>query len=189
MGVKETGLGGLDDEGQNNQVESGRLWEVSPPRGTSGNARATNNPVRQRTQRTPGLDAITLETGRERNPRKSTERRRTSHSEHLQNNLVRPLPHQVQSRAVFFEADKEHPVHLSQLILRAGDVEENPGPHCCGICDQKVTSNCIKCTWCERWIHQKCSGLTKQDIKQFAKAKQYAHECDKCKAPRSNFGG
>ena len=96
------------------------------------------------------------------------------------NNLVRPPPHRMQSRTVFFEADSEHPVHLSQLILRAGDVKENPCPHWCGICDQKVTSNCIKYTWCERWIHQKCSGLTKQDIKQFAKAKQFAYECDKC---------
>ena len=45
------------------------------------------------------------------------------------NNLVRPPPHREQSRAVFFEADSEHPVHLSQLILRAEDAEENPGPH------------------------------------------------------------
>ena len=120
--------------------------------GTSGNARATNNPVRQRTQRTPGLDAITLN-GKRAKPlgsQRSGEEpaiRSTS-----KNNLVRPPPHRVQSRAVFFEADSEHPVHLSPL--RAGDVEENPGPNWCGICDQKVTSNCIKCTWCERWIHQ-----------------------------------
>ena len=101
------------------------------------------------------------------------------------NNLVWRSPHRVRFSGVgFFGADSEHPAHLSQLLLRAGDVEKNPGPHWCGICGTKATSNCIRCTWCGKWIHQKCSGLSSIDIKKIAKSTSYGFECSNCNNER-----
>ena len=82
---------------------------------------------------------------------------------------------------VFLDADSSEPAHLSQLILLAGDIETNPGPELCGICNKRVTSNSVKCTWCEKWIHQRCSGLLKSDIVQMARDTTYRYECDNCK--------
>ena len=88
----------------------------------------------------------------------------------------------VRLTSVFLAADSSEPAHLSQLILLAGDVETNPGPDLCGICNKGVASNSIRCTWCGRWIHQRCSGLTKRDISQLAKSQSYRFECEKCMA-------
>ena len=85
----------------------------------------------------------------------------------------------------FFVADSGL-AHLGQLITRAGEVEKYPGPTLCGECRKKVTSNSVKCTWCEQWIHQGCSGISRQEIQQLAKANRYAFECTKCSSALSN---
>ena len=82
----------------------------------------------------------------------------------------------------FFLADSGTTAYLSQLLLRAGDIKTNPGPTLCGSCKKRVGGNSIKCTWCEQWIHQKCSGLSRKDITQLAKANTYAFECNNCRA-------
>ena len=96
----------------------------------------------------------------------------------LRNKYTRREPPLVRSDPIgFLEADSKEPAHLSQLILLAGDIELNPGPTLCGICG----SNSVKCTWCEQWIHQRCSGLSKADIINLAKRQTYSFECNNCK--------
>ena len=52
------------------------------------------------------------------------------------------------------------------LLLRSGDVEQNPGPrpgpipaYPCAGCGRNVLTNAIQCTMCLLWVHQRCSGL------------------------------
>ena len=63
-------------------------------------------------------------------------------------------------------------------------MDRNSGPTLCGECKKQVTSNSVRCTWCHKWIHQKCSGLSRSEIKQLAKIKSYAFECRSCTAAR-----
>ena len=78
----------------------------------------------------------------------------------------------------FFVAGRGKPAHLVRLILRAGDVEENPGPPLpCGYCKKRVGGGSIRCTWCLQWIHQKCSGLTRQEMADMRRNERYAYEC------------
>ena len=57
-------------------------------------------------------------------------------------------------------------LHLRLLLLRAGDVEVNPGPvcsWCTGII--RVGSHPIICTQCQRLFHGHCNGLTRDQQK------------------------
>ena len=143
------------------------LGGVSPTSGTTGNARAylvrpKNAGPRYRTQGNRKWE------GRD-NPDAQRSGLDSVSRSNSYNNFVRPTLHLGQSyRSGFFVAVSEHPVHLRQLQTRAGEVEKNPGPHWCNICDRNATSNSIKSTWCELRNHKKRSGLTKTDIQQIA---------------------
>ena len=60
-----------------------------------------------------------------------------------------------------------HPaLHLRLLLLRAGDVEVNPGPVCSGCTGTiRVGSHPIICTQCQRLFHGYCNGLTRDQQK------------------------
>jgi hypothetical protein len=49
--------------------------------------------------------------------------------------------------------------HLLLLLLKAGDIEKNPGPEIwqCPICTKIVRRDSIKCINCHNWIHRQCS--------------------------------
>jgi ribonuclease HI len=54
------------------------------------------------------------------------------------------------------------PAHLARMLLmRAGDVESNPGPQWpCGYCGKNVTKGySLRCKTCLTWSHLKCTGL------------------------------
>ena len=57
-------------------------------------------------------------------------------------------------------------LHLRLLLLRAGDVEVNPGPVCSG-CNgtNRVGSHPIICTQCQRLFHGYCNDLTRDQQK------------------------
>ena len=51
------------------------------------------------------------------------------------------------------------------FLLCCGDVEPNPGPnykHPCTVCSHPVKCNQrgIQCSWCEKWTHAKCCGVS-----------------------------
>ena len=58
-----------------------------------------------------------------------------------------------------------HHFYLSLLILRAGDVELNPGPYQpkfpCKYCNYaaKWNQKCLQCNLCNGWYHTGCLGL------------------------------
>ena len=64
----------------------------------------------------------------------------------------------------FFSAGPGKPAHLARLLVMAGDVEQNPGPYECGMCQKRVSGCSIKCTWCMKWIQQVCSEMTRGQI-------------------------
>ena len=63
----------------------------------------------------------------------------------------------------FSTAGAAHPaLHLRLLLLRAGDVEVNPGPVCSGCTGTiRVGSHPIICTQCQRLFHGYCNGRTR----------------------------
>ena len=141
--------------------------------------------VRQRTHRVFGTEGNKPGTARTQNPPEYQQSGEDPASQSTSyNNIVARTSPRFECVG-FFVADSGL-AHLGQLITRAGDVEKNPGPTLCGECRKKVTSNSVKCTWCEQWIHQGCSGLSRQEILQLAKANRYAFECTKCSSALSN---
>ena len=63
----------------------------------------------------------------------------------------------------FSIAEGAHPaLHLRSLLLRAGDVEVNPGPVCRG-CTKTIRRDItpIICSSCSQPYHKSCSGLTR----------------------------
>ena len=57
-----------------------------------------------------------------------------------------------------------HPAAASLQLLLAGDIETNPGPYTCPICDTRITSSragggSVCCNSCKRWIHLRCTTL------------------------------
>ena len=72
----------------------------------------------------------------------------------------RPTPH---SHQPFFISRRCTPaLHLRSLLLRAGDVEVNPGPVCRG-CTETIRRDItpITCSSCSQSYHKTCSGLTR----------------------------
>ena len=70
------------------------------------------------------------------------------------------LPH---SHLPFSIAEGAHPaLHLRSLLLRAGDVEVNPGPVCRG-CTKTIRRviTPITCSSCSQPYHRTCSGFTR----------------------------
>ena len=67
----------------------------------------------------------------------------------------------------FLTTGAAHPaLHLRLLLLRAGDVEVNPGPVCSGCTGTiRVGSHPIICTQCQRLFHGYCNGLTRDQQK------------------------
>ena len=50
---------------------------------------------------------------------------------------------------------------LNSLLLRAGDVEHNPGPtQPCYVCSGAATTKGLECVRCGTRCHNKCSSLT-----------------------------
>ena len=63
---------------------------------------------------------------------------------------------------VFFKAELDNPAHLTQLILRAGDVEVNPGPGVeCPTCRNEINDKRESSVFCNLggWVHLKCTTL------------------------------
>ena len=61
------------------------------------------------------------------------------------------------------------PAHQTSLILRAGDVEKNPGPvrWPCGKCGLGVSNKdySIRCGDCHQWVHRRCTGMSVPEIR------------------------
>ena len=59
-----------------------------------------------------------------------------------------------------------HPaLHLRLLLLRAGDIEVNPGTVCSGCTSTiRVGSHSIICIQCQRLFHGHCNGLTRDQL-------------------------
>jgi hypothetical protein len=72
--------------------------------------------------------------------------------------------------------------YQQQRLLRAGDVERNPGPvaYPCSMCAKGVGSPSVECSQCNMWVHLRCSGLKSY------KARTEAWKCDNCLDP-TNF--
>ena len=58
------------------------------------------------------------------------------------------------------------PVDRRHLLLKAGDIETNPGPYQCGACNRNVTNRdySILCRDCRLWFHRKCVRMTIKEI-------------------------
>ena len=84
----------------------------------------------------------------------------------------------------FSRSGPAKPAHLARLLLMAGDIEANPGPCPCTICGKHVSERgySIRCTWCQGWVHQACSGMTKDGIRQIAKQARYSYTCGSCES-------
>ena len=54
-----------------------------------------------------------------------------------------------------------HPAYWALLILEAGDVEPNPGPTNCPICNKEFIEGKQAAVWCHLggWVHLKCTYL------------------------------
>ena len=69
----------------------------------------------------------------------------------------------ARQRTAGFLGDREPEArHSRLLLLRAGDIEETPGPNHCGWCKDLVKeANYLSCKNCETKFHMKrfCSGL------------------------------
>ena len=73
-------------------------------------------------------------------------------------------------------------LHLRLLLLRAGDVEVNPGPVCSGCTGTiRVGSHPIICTQCQRLFHEYYNGLTRDRQKS-----PQGYVCGARMAPPSN---
>ncbi|XP_037113214.1 uncharacterized protein LOC119126161 [Syngnathus acus] len=69
---------------------------------------------------------------------------------------------------VFHPAGAVRPApHVRQLLLREGNVEENPGPIYCPGCSKTIRHDFIPlvCIACRRSFHRTCSGLTRAQKK------------------------
>ena len=79
----------------------------------------------------------------------------------------------ARQRTAGFLGDRESEArHSRLLLLRAGDIEENPGPNHCGWCKDLVKeANYLSCKNCETKFHMKrfCSGLSRNDARTTAR--------------------
>lgn len=87
----------------------------------------------------------------------------------------------------FFSAEPGNPAHLVRRLLMAGDIETNPGPEVC-TCGKRVSGSSIRCTWCSRWIHQRCSGMSRKELTKMSRDNRYAFECTTCLKERQDTG-
>ncbi len=61
---------------------------------------------------------------------------------------------------VFCALGQSSPAWLSLLLVRAGDVEENPGPKdYCPNCSDYVNRDSVQCSSCPLWVHRTCAKL------------------------------
>ena len=83
----------------------------------------------------------------------------------------------------FFEAGRGL-AHLASLLLRAGDVEENPGPaaYPCGKCGRNVGSSSVLCQLCKKWHHSRCAGLRPADLRRMVRGGT-TWTCPRCGSP------
>jgi hypothetical protein len=81
-----------------------------------------------------------------------------------------PNQHQPTYRTSGFSGAGRGLAHLALLLIRAGDIETNPGPvsHC-GACGKNVGQSSILCVKCQRWHHRRCTPLTVQDLRRIAR--------------------
>ena len=65
------------------------------------------------------------------------------------------------------------------LLLRAGDVERNPGPLlACGRCGRPTGQQALQCRSCRTAYHQQCSGVSRTEAGQQRQANSY--RCPRC---------
>ena len=79
---------------------------------------------------------------------------------------------------VFSECGEAHPAWLLRLLLlRAGDVEQNPGPSC-GVCNRPIRSNNrpMQCEQCGQIAHAGCTRLTRREIQ-----RAVTYTCGECR--------
>lgn len=55
-------------------------------------------------------------------------------------------------------------LHLWRLLLLGGDVEPNPGPVRCGVCERACPGRGPKCGECCGWMHLSCSGMRRAEF-------------------------
>ena len=90
----------------------------------------------------------------------------------------------ISSRAVRggFSAARRAEAHLASLLMRAGDIESNPGPgprYPCGTCGRGVGGASVRCLECGLWHHRRCAGLSATDINRNARDR-LAWRCAGC---------
>ena len=87
-------------------------------------------------------------------------------------NKTQDAPRSTKDGRVFLGDRESEARHSRLLLLRAGDIEENPGPNHCGWCKDLVKeANYLSCKNCETKFHMKrfCSGLSRNDARTTAR--------------------
>ena len=128
-----------DDETLPYAEEDWHLLVWTPPRGASGDARFIL--CGKDSHRGTGKRNLwKLETESEATSRMPTEWKR------LWPPQTREGADQRRRRKTgFFSAGPGKPAYLARLLVMAGNVEENPGPYECGMCQKRVSGCSIKC--------------------------------------------
>ncbi len=91
---------------------------------------------------------------------------------------------------------RAHVLLLYLTLLKAGDIQPNPGPakrkytprFPCGSCSKacKWGTNCIMCEGCDSWFHKACIGMNTAVFNVHANDSNLPWECYQCGLP--NFG-
>jgi hypothetical protein len=67
----------------------------------------------------------------------------------------------------------------SHILVHTAETVINP----CSMCNKRVMRGwSLKCVWCNRWVHQECTGLTRKGIEDITENSTYNWNCQKCLA-------
>ena len=69
---------------------------------------------------------------------------------------------------VFVPWCPEYAADLRHLITQAGDIEKNPGPDTCPLCNKRARYDCLRCGDCRLWHHTSCLKMTCAEIKSWS---------------------
>jgi hypothetical protein len=96
-----------------------------------------------------------------------------------------------EKNGVFLEPGVRQAVSwLRGLLLRAGDVERNPGPDC-GVCGEYASGRGPTCHRCLKQVHLKCSGMRRSQFYKLEDGGPAAAEwvCSKCGGQEEETSG
>ena len=82
----------------------------------------------------------------------------------------------------FSTGERGNPAHLALLLLRAGDIETNPGPrrtYPCGNCGGNVSGSSLCCRVCLTWWHGRCARVLPCTISRMARTGE-DWTCQRC---------